>query len=183
MLNLAKIIKPWQESGALNAQINLYGFWNENTFLTKSGDMGTVLKVEGIDYESLDKDSQVVAVNHLEAALKTFTTEFRVYQYLHKTNRPHIPFEEYGDPLVDAAIDQRKRYFEAKADSLYQIDIYYVIVYEKKRAKRGIRPALSHLSSDPGRAFKDIGAVLDVMERTGIATAVARTAPLGVLKG
>jgi type IV secretory pathway VirB4 component len=73
MLNLAKIIKPWQESGALNAQINLYGFWNENTFLTKSGDMGTVLKVEGIDYESLDKDSQVVAVNHLEAALKMFT--------------------------------------------------------------------------------------------------------------
>ena len=166
MLNLAKIIKPWQESGALNAQINLYGFWNENTFLTKSGDMGTVLKVEGIDYESLDKDSQVVAVNHLEAALKTFTTEFRVYQYLHKTNRPHIPFEEYGDPLVDAAIDQRKRYFEAKADSLYQIDIYYVIVYEKKRAKRGIRPALSHLSSDPGRAFKDIGALLSGKQMT-----------------
>ena len=166
MLNLAKIIKPWQESGALNAQINLYGFWNENTFLTKSGDMGTVLKVEGIDYESLDKDSQVVAVNHLEAALKTFTTEFRIYQYLHKTSRPHIPFEEYGDPLVDAAIDQRKRYFEAKAGSLYQIDIYYVIVYEKKRAKRGIRPALSHLSSDPGRAIKDIGALLSGKQMT-----------------
>jgi tRNA-splicing ligase RtcB (3'-phosphate/5'-hydroxy nucleic acid ligase) len=34
----------------------------------------------------------------------------------------------------------------------------------------------------PG-AFKDIGDVLDVMERTGITTAVARTASLVVLKG
>ena len=34
----------------------------------------------------------------------------------------------------------------------------------------------------PG-AFKDITAVIDVMEKMGIATAVARTSPLGVLKG
>jgi hypothetical protein len=30
--------EPWKESGALNSQINLYGFWNEQAFLTKSGD-------------------------------------------------------------------------------------------------------------------------------------------------
>jgi len=46
--------------------------------------------------------------------------------------------------------------------------------------KEGSRQGLAEQA--PG-AFKDIGAVLDVMEKTGIATAVARTAPLGVLKG
>ena len=46
--------------------------------------------------------------------------------------------------------------------------------------KDGAREGIAEQA--PG-AFKDIGAVLDVMERTGIATAVARTAPLGVLKG
>lgn len=46
--------------------------------------------------------------------------------------------------------------------------------------KEGPRTGIAEQA--PG-AFKDIGAVLDVMTRTGIAAAVARTAPLGVLKG
>ena len=41
MLRLDKVIKPWKESAALNDHINLYGFWNETTFLTKSGDVGS----------------------------------------------------------------------------------------------------------------------------------------------
>ena len=44
MLRLNRVIRPWNESGALNPQINLYGFWNEQAFLTKSGDLGMVLK-------------------------------------------------------------------------------------------------------------------------------------------
>ena len=55
MLRLDKVIKPWKESAALNDHINLYGFWNETTFLTKSGDLGMVLSVSGVDYESLDR--------------------------------------------------------------------------------------------------------------------------------
>jgi len=40
MLRLDKVIKPWKEAAALNDHINLYGFWNETVFLTKSGDVG-----------------------------------------------------------------------------------------------------------------------------------------------
>jgi hypothetical protein len=39
MLRIADVIKPWEESGALNAQVNLYGFWNAEAFLTKNGDL------------------------------------------------------------------------------------------------------------------------------------------------
>jgi hypothetical protein len=52
MLNLKKLIKPWSESGALNANVNLYGFLDEEVFLTKTGDLGIVLSVPGVDYES-----------------------------------------------------------------------------------------------------------------------------------
>jgi hypothetical protein len=45
MLRLDKVIKPWKEAAALNDHINLYGFWNETAFLTKSGDVGIVLRV------------------------------------------------------------------------------------------------------------------------------------------
>jgi len=37
VLRINRILKPWNESGSLNAQINLYGFWNDEVFLTKSG--------------------------------------------------------------------------------------------------------------------------------------------------
>ena len=100
MLRLDKVIKPWKESAALNDHINLYGFWNETAFLTKSGDLGMVLSVPGVDYESLDRSEQEYAVKRLEAALKAFGPGFHVYQYLFKSNRPDIPFATYDDPIV-----------------------------------------------------------------------------------
>jgi type IV secretory pathway VirB4 component len=72
MLRLDKVIKPWKESAALNDHINLYCFWNETAFLTKSGDVGMILSIPGVDYESLDRSQQEYAVKRLEAALKAF---------------------------------------------------------------------------------------------------------------
>ena len=115
MLRLDRVIKPWKESAALNAHINLFGFWNETAFLTKSGDLGMVLRISGIDYESLDNSEQDYAVKRLESALKGFGVGFHVYQYLFKSNRPDIPFATYDDPLIDAAIDQRRQFFGSKA--------------------------------------------------------------------
>jgi type IV secretory pathway VirB4 component len=68
MLRLDRVIKPWKESAALNDYINLYGFWNETTFLTKSGDVGMVLRVQGVDYESLDSAEQQYAVTGTQHA-------------------------------------------------------------------------------------------------------------------
>ena len=119
MLRLDKVIKPWKDAAALNDHINLYGFWNETAFLTKSGDVGMVLRVAGVDYESLDHGEQEYAVKRLESALKAFGPGFHVYQYLFKQNRPEIPFAHYDDPIVEAAIEQRRQFFEAKRDRLY----------------------------------------------------------------
>ena len=132
MLRLDKVIKPWKESAALNDHINLYGFWNETAFLTKSGDLGMVLRVHGVDYESLDSVEQEYAVKRLESALKAFGPCFHVYQYLLKTNRPEIPFASYSDAVVEAAIDQRRRFFESKRDSLYQVEIFYVVLPRRR---------------------------------------------------
>jgi type IV secretion system protein VirB4 len=78
MLRLDNVIKPWEEAAALCDHINLYGFWNETVFLTKSGDLGMVLSVAGVDYESLDHTEQEYAVKRLEAALKSFGPGFHV---------------------------------------------------------------------------------------------------------
>src|SRR6266853_528356 len=60
-----EVIKPWKESASLNDHINLYGFWNETAFLTKSGDVGIVLGIPGVDYESLDRLDQEYAIKRL----------------------------------------------------------------------------------------------------------------------
>jgi len=158
MLNLARVIKPWKEADALSAHINLYGFWTETTFLTKSGDLGMVLSVAGVDYESLDNDEQQYAVKRMESALKAFGEGFHVYQYLFKTNRPDIPFARYDDELIDAAIDQRRQFFESKRDRLYEIEIFYVIVLEGVRSKTGILSALARMPRDPQGGFGELKA-------------------------
>jgi hypothetical protein len=158
MLNIARVIQPWKEADALSAHINLYGFWTETAFLTKSGDLGMVLSVAGVDYESLDNDEQQYAVKRLESALKSFGEGFHVYQYLFKTNRPEIPFARYDDALIDAAIDQRRQYFEAKRDRLYEVELFYVIVLEGARSKTGILSALARMPRDPQGGIRELKA-------------------------
>jgi len=156
MLRIDRLIKPWKEAAALSDHINLFGFWNERTFLTKSGDLGMVLRVQGVDYESLDRDEQEYAVKRLEAALKSFGSGFHIYQYLIKASRPQIPFAHYDDPVVEAAVEQRRSFFAAKLDSLYQVEIFYVVLLEGSRSKRGLGTALTMLFSDPAGAFGEI---------------------------
>ena len=156
MLRLDHVIKPWRESGALNSQINLYGFWNEHAFLTKSGDLGIVLRVRGVDYESLDQTAQDYAVKRLEAALKTFGLGFHIYQYLFKTNRPDIPFQDYEDPVIQAAVEQRKEFFREKLHRLYDTEIFFAIVIEGTRSQTGIAAALSRLPQDPKGGLQEI---------------------------
>jgi type IV secretion system protein TrbE len=158
MLRIDRVIKSWRESAALNDHINLYGQWSETTFLTKSGDLGMVLRVTGVDYESLDHASQEYAVKRLEAALKSFGPGFYVYQYLFKSNRPEIPFADYADPVVQTEVNHRREFFRAKQDNLYQIEIFYCILLRTAQAKAGIGPAISQLFRNPSRAFEELKA-------------------------
>jgi type IV secretion system protein VirB4 len=109
-----------------------------------------------VDYESLDHAEQEYAVKRLEAALKAFGPGFHVYQYLFKSNRPEIPFAKYEDPVVEAAIDQRRQFFEAKRERLYQVEIFYAIVLEGPRSKTGVGAALAQLFRDPAGAIAEL---------------------------
>jgi len=159
MFKLKEIVKDWKESGALQAHINLYGFWDEETFLTKSGDLGVVLRVKGIDYESLDHASSDHAVKRLEAALRTFDSRIRFYQALFKTNEPSITHEQYANPLVRAAIEQRMAYFASKADKLYSIDLYWIVLVQGSYAKATLWQALRKIPTDVGSSVHDIHAL------------------------
>ena len=57
MYKLAAITKDHREAAALCSQINLFGFVDGEAFLTKSGDVGVVIAVDGVDYECLDNNA------------------------------------------------------------------------------------------------------------------------------
>src|SRR5437763_11238787 len=97
MLRLSRIFKSYNETGSLNEQINLYGFIGPHVFLTKSGEVGLILEVGGVDYECLDEVAIDAFTKRLESALKLFDENYRVYQYLFKRTNDTIPYKLYGN--------------------------------------------------------------------------------------
>jgi type IV secretion system protein VirB4 len=159
MHRIDAITKDRKEAGSFPAQVNLYGFWDEHCFLTKSGDLGSALKIGGVDYESLDHAGRDYAVKRLEAAFRSLDDKCRLYQILFKRNRPAIPHAEYENPLVRAAVEQRSAFLASKSDRLYSIDIYWVVMIDGSYQKTGLLHALSQLPKQPRSSLRDLRAL------------------------
>src|SRR6202171_5092493 len=104
MLRLSRIFRNYNETGSLSELINLYGFIGPHVFLTKSGEVGIILEVRGVDYECLDDASIDGLTKRLESALKLFDDNYRVYQYLFKRNNEAISHQVYCNAIGATAI-------------------------------------------------------------------------------
>src|SRR5579862_9861117 len=160
MLRLSKIVKNYKETGALSENVGVYGFLDEHVFLTKAGDLGVVLRVEGVDYECLDHKQTDGLAKRLESALRLLGPQFRVYQFLFKSSGETIPHGTYDNPIVRQAVDDRIAFFEKKAGELYSLRIYYVILYEGAKHQAKVSGSLLRLTSEPKRAFVELKGLL-----------------------
>src|SRR3984885_12092876 len=158
MLRLSRIFKNYNESGSLSEQISLYGFIGPHVFLTKTGEVGLILEVRGEDYECLDDASIDGFTKRLESALKLFDENFRLYQYLFKRNNETIPYKLYDNPIVDTAIKNRIAYLGGKADTLFSLAVYYVVLYEGFQASAKLGSALADFPKNPKKAVADLRA-------------------------
>src|SRR5487761_999518 len=165
MRRLKRIFKNYEETGSLNEQVNLYGFADEHAFLTKTGDLGIILEVRGVDYECLDDVSIDSLTKRLESAFKLFDENYRVYQDLFKRNNEAIPYKLYGNPVVDTAIKNRIAYLGSKADALFSLSIYYVVLYEGFRYSRTLRSALLEFPKQPAKALGELRACLSTKKQ------------------
>jgi type IV secretion/conjugal transfer VirB4 family ATPase len=158
VLRLGRIFQNYEESGALNAQLNLYGFVSDQVFLTKTGDLGVILEVGGVDYECLDGRSIDALTKRLESALKLFGDEYRIYQYLFKRNNPDLPYQLYGNSVVDTATRNRIAYLQAKSDRLFSLSIYYVVLFEGARSASRLGSLLLEFPKHPRQALGQLRA-------------------------
>ena len=68
-------------------------------------------------------------------------------------------------PVVNAAIHNRINYLNTKADSLYSIEICFVILYEGFRHKASILNCLAALPSNPAKAIRELLAMLSTRKQ------------------
>jgi type IV secretion/conjugal transfer VirB4 family ATPase len=156
VFRLSQISKDHSETAPLCEQINLFGFVDDEIFLTKSGDLGVVMSLGGVDYECLDMNTIDNLTSRLAAAFRIFDENCRLYQYLFKRNRESIPFKCHQNPVVNAAIENRIAYLRAKADSLYSFHIYYVVLYEGFRYQTSVLGSLGKLPVEPREALSEL---------------------------
>jgi type IV secretion system protein VirB4 len=153
MLSLKRIFKNYEETGSLNELVNLYGFIGPEVFLTKTGEVGVILEVRGVDYECLDGAAIDGLTKRLESALKLFGDDYRIYQYLFKRNNETIPYKLYGNPVVDTAIKNRIAYLGSKADTLFSLSLYYVVFYQIPQIRHTMGSALAEFPKNPRKAL------------------------------
>jgi type IV secretion system protein VirB4 len=157
MLKLKRIFKNYAETGSLNELVSLYGFIDDHVFLTKTGALGMVLEVRGVDYECLDGSALDHLTKRLESALKLFDEDYRVYQYLFKKNNELIPYKLYTNPVVNAAIQNRIVHLQSRAESLFSLSICFVVLLEGPTRTSAVANTLGQFADAP---LKTLGRLL-----------------------
>jgi type IV secretion system protein TrbE len=158
MLKLSRIFKNYNETGSLAEQINLFGFIGPQVFLTKSGEVGVILEARGVDFECLDGAAIDGFTKRLESALKLFDENYRLYQYLFKRNNEAIPYKLYANPIVNSAIRNRIAYLGSKADTLFSLSLYFVVLYQGFETSTKLAQTLAEFPKNPRKAVRDLHA-------------------------
>ena len=134
MIELDRILSPYQESGALHVNIGIQEAVDAHTFLTKGGHLFKMLRVTGIDDECLEPQQIDEISFRLETGLRLLDENFRLYQYFIKTPAKRIYCSGSNMPVVDEALGNRATYLNSK--HLRQIEHYWVVVFEGTRIGR-----------------------------------------------
>ncbi len=111
---IVDILKDYRDAEArlMNGTlIALWGFVDDATFITKSGALGLVYRVRGVDYECLDVHPEHRHRASLRASAQAARLEtFRVYQYLITVVTPHTrgPLTSAHAFAADQSIEGRQ---------------------------------------------------------------------------
>src|SRR2546425_8109997 len=151
MIKLQRVLKDYEDSGALHANIGVLEAIDENSFLTKGGHLFSMLCVRGVDDECLEPGQVDQIAQRVESAFRLLDENFRLYQYLIKTHAKPIEYAKSELPVVQEALGNRATYLNSKR--LHQIELYWAVVYEGCRFGRNGN-SLASFVGQPGKRFQ-----------------------------
>jgi len=114
MTRLTDITREHAAAGALHERINLLGFATETVVLMKSGALGILAAVRGVDYECLEHAERRQIVHRLQQAVRLCDEHVRIYQYMHKRKAPDIPWPPCTNPVGREIAALRQAHLDAR---------------------------------------------------------------------
>lgn len=130
MVRISRILKDYREAGSVNTLMALWGFIDEHTFLTKAGHLGVAFRIKGVDYECLDHPERQAIAHRFEQALRQLDESFRLYEYVIKRPALIAPATPHPNPVVNEALRRRADYLASKSDSLFELELFFVVMLE-----------------------------------------------------
>ena len=113
-------------------------FVDDAVFLTKSGDLGVVLALDGVDYECLDPQQREAVTTRFEVALRLWDERTRLSQYVLKRNRVARADDAHPHPAVDALLRRRHAHLQAHQAALFTVSLYLVVLVEAEPSDDGL---------------------------------------------
>jgi type IV secretion system protein VirB4 len=151
---LSRIFKDYREAGSLDSLVNIHAAINEHTFLTKSGEVLTVLQADPSDYECLEPSQLDHVARRFEGALRHFDETFRIYQYLLKRSEPELTSSRCDHPLLQRLSAARDAFLERRASGLYSLETNFVVVYSGWQPSPTWRSRLTEVIDTRGAALR-----------------------------
>lgn len=145
MTRLDRIFRDYQESGAINSLIALWGFLDDSTFVTKTGSVGVVFQMKGPDAEALTHEQRQRVTHQFEAGLRLVDEKTRVYQYLLKRHVGVFAVTDCSRAVAQETFQRRADYLNGRREQLFQVDQYLVLLSDQTgigRLHRSLRQFL-----------------------------------------
>src|SRR5262245_23956547 len=139
MVSLSRILRDHREAGSVQSLLALWGFVDDQVFITKAGALGLVYRVAGVDGECLDHAERRIVAQRFEQALRQLDESCRLYQYILKRPVPPFAAEPHAHPVVAEALGRRVDYLNTRRAWLYELDLYLVVLYERGVRRASIR--------------------------------------------
>src|SRR5437762_9008472 len=136
MVSLARIVRDYRDAGGVNRLLALWGFVDDGVLLTKAGHLAIGWRVRGVDVEGLTHAQRASLTHRMEAALRLLDERCRVYQYFVKQTIDPIVSDSKASGVAREAIDRRAAYLNQHRHTLYDLSIFYVLVYEPPSLSR-----------------------------------------------
>jgi type IV secretion/conjugal transfer VirB4 family ATPase len=135
-MHVPRLLRDYSDAGAVNSLLAPWGFVDDETFLTKAGHVGIVYAVRGIDGEALPHSQRRMLTHRFEAALRLLDEHCRLYEYLVKQTAPPFAAAVCSQPVANDAIQRRVAYLNGRRNSLSQLELFLVLLYESPLPSR-----------------------------------------------
>ena len=154
MLKLSRIFKNYEETGSLNEQVNLYGFVGPHVFLTKSGrarrhPRSSRCRLRVPRRRDDRRSHQTPRICIASCSTKTTASTSTSSSATTKPSRTSSTAIPSSMPRSRTA----SRYLGGKADTLFSLSIYYVVLFEGFRTSRHVGSRSLEFPRQPRKAL------------------------------